>query len=102
MASGKNPSTRPAASIATAAQRTQSVIQDLQAKLTEVSQYGGVVGPSTSPEVPKLVAASEELETEADLERQLAAYFAQASGQAGVTVGPVLEELRERVIDGVV
>ena len=103
MPSGKNPPTKPAASIATAAQRTQSVIQDLQAKLTEASQHGGVsVPPLSAMEAVNPVVASSEPETEADLESQLAAYFAQACCQAGVTDGSILEDLRKRVIDGVV
>jgi len=102
--STKNPSTRPVANIARAAQRTRSVIEDFQTRLTEVSQHAGLarlgaaVGPNTT----------EALDSEAELERQLAAYFARASAPTGTsTIGAsdrnqVLEELRARVIDAVV
>lgn len=43
------------------------------------------------------------MESEADLERQLAAYFAGASkATVGLTESSALGELRQRVIDGVV
>ena len=101
MPSTKNPSTRPVANIARAAQRTRSVIEDFQTRLTEVSQHAGLarlgaaVGPNTT----------EALESEAELERQLAAYFARATGPASTGASDrnkVLEELRAHVVDAVV
>ena len=117
MPSSKNPSARPVPSIARAAQRTRSVIEDFQSRLTEVSQHAGLARLNTAvtPETerpeehfrgaagPTSAAA---LESEAELERQLAAYFAHAgppSGAAGASERDrILDELRQRVIDGVV
>lgn len=116
--SPKNLSTRPAASIARAAQKTQSVIEDFQTKLTEVSQHGSLARLGAAIDTGKEAGAEqyrdrrEDLETrmesEADLERQLADYFARSSAPSHTaTLGPrnqnkMLEDLRKRVIDGVV
>lgn len=117
MPSTKNPSTRPVANIARAAQKTRSVIEDFQTRLTEVSQHAGLarLSAAVAPEreaqhFPRTAGpdTTEGLESEADLERQLAAYFARASAPTGpVATGAsdrnkVLEELRARVIDAVV
>ena len=114
MPSTKNPSIRPA-SIAKAAQRTRSVIEDLQIRLTEVSQHGKVgrlaaIAPKKQKdsELDELEGrkTAELQESEAELESQLAAYFARADepkaagGRSGHS--DVLDELRRRVIDGVV
>jgi hypothetical protein len=100
--STKNPSTRPAASIATATERTRSVIEDLQTKLAEVSQHGG--GARTSSEqMSDRREKSEIAETEAELERQLEAYFACGGGNPGPAANNrTLDDLRKRVVDGVV
>jgi len=115
--STKNPSTRPVASIARAAQRTRSVIEDFQTRLTEVSQHAGLArlgaAVATEKEAGPLQRAAgpgttEALESEAELERQLAAYFARAGAPTGPAAtggsdrNKVLEELRARVIDAVV
>ena len=109
MPSTRNPSTRPVASIARAAQRTRSVIEDFQTRLTEVSQHAGVARRATAVAPEKAGPdTTEALESEAELERQLAAYFARASAPNGpATAGApdrnkVLDELRARVIDAVV
>jgi len=115
MPSTKSPSSIPA-SIATAAQKTKSVIEDLQNKLSEVSQPGGA-RPCLPQEAEQEVASehseatperSDIAETEAELERQLEAYFARVSAaREGGSTAPIvrsktLEELRRRVVDGVV
>jgi hypothetical protein len=116
MASPKNPSTRPAASIATAAQKTRSAIEDLQSRITEVSQHGGigrlssVLTAEREPETAIGAQAQEHSgtsETEAELERQLEAYFASGGVKEGSATGPPggsrhLDDLRKRVVDGVV
>jgi hypothetical protein len=115
--STKNPSTRPVASIARAAQRTKSVIEDFQTRLTEVSQHAGLarLGAAVATEketehFPRAAGAdtTDASESEAELERQLAAYFARASAPIGSAAtgasdrNKILEELRARVIDAVV
>ncbi len=109
MPSTKNPSTRPVASIARAAQRTRSVIEDFQTRLTEVSQHAGVARLATGIAAEKEAAGrTEASESEAELERQLAAYFARAGASTGSEAtgsserNKILEELRARVIDAVV
>lgn len=108
MPSTKNPSTRPVANIARAAQRTRSVIEDFQTRLTEVSQHAGLARLSAAVATERGPDSSAALESEAELERQLAAYFARASAPTGTAVtgasdrNKVLEELRARVIDAVV
>lgn len=115
MPSTKTSSARPVQSITRAAQRTRSVIEDLQTRLTEVSQHAGVArlaatqapdkeaGHVDSPSAA-LGLTADSLESEAELERQLAAYFANASerGSGSADSHHILEELRRRVIDGVV
>jgi hypothetical protein len=107
--STKNPSTRPVANIARAAQRTRSVIEDFQTRLTEVSQHAGLARLATAVGPEKSDAdTTGTLESEAELERQLAAYFARASAHTGPAASgspdrsKVLEELRARVIGAVV
>lgn len=117
MPSSKNPSSRPVPSIARAAQRTRSVIEDFQSRLTEVSQHAGLarlttaVSPETEGEEAHFRGAAgpgtaEAFESEAEMERQLAAYFAHAGALSGTfdtaERGRILDELRQRVIDGVV
>lgn len=77
------PSAKPAATIVNATAKTRSVIEDLGARLT---------GTRTPPVDPHQ-------ETIEDLERQLQEYFNRAvsSNRPGV-----LDDLRNRVIDGVV
>ncbi len=116
MPSTKNPSTRPAASIATAAQKTRSVIENLQTKLTEVSQHAGSARISSVLTAERETVAehmsnprehAEITETEAELERQLEAYFARGGGKGSAardSAAPskILDDLRKRVVDGVV
>jgi hypothetical protein len=113
MPSTKNPSTRPAASIATAAQKTRSVIEDLQTKLTEVSQHAGSARISSVLTAERETVAehmrehAEIKETEVELERQLEAYFARGGGKKSAARGyaapsGILDDLRKRVVDGVV
>ncbi|HYL35972.1 MAG TPA: hypothetical protein VEV17_08680 [Bryobacteraceae bacterium] len=99
MASIKNQPARPGASIATAAAKARSAIQDLQAKLSEASH-----GAGGAPAAGKDTAS---VESEEELERQLEAYFARASrstraGPGAASRTAILDELRSRVIDGVV
>ncbi|MBZ5607007.1 MAG: hypothetical protein LAP38_02020 [Acidobacteriia bacterium] len=95
MASSRTPSTRPSPNISTAAAKTRSVIRDLQTRLTEA----GHPGPGVH------LAPAERQESEEELERQLQAYFARSVGSGGTSAGSrtrILDELRSRVIDGVV
>ncbi len=117
MPSSKNSSSRPVPSIARAAQRTRSVIEDFQSRLTEVSQHAGLARLTTAVE-PETEGGhshfrgaagpetAEALESESELERQLAAYFAHASAPSSTVAASerdrILDELRQRVIDGVV
>lgn len=117
MPSSKNPSSRPVPSIAQAAQRTRSVIEDFQSRLTEVSQHAGLPRLATAVATETEGGAerfrgvagpgtAEALESEAELERQLAAYFAHAGAPSGTVAASerdrILDEIRRRVIDGVV
>ena len=115
MPSTKRPSTRAATSIATAAERTRSVIENLQSKLTEVSKHGaGARFSSVLMEERETVAEHMsdppmrlETETEAELERQLEAYFARGGEKESADPRPAaqnrtLDDLRKRVVDGVV
>ena len=93
MPSSKTPVSRPAEAIATAAERTRSVIENLQSRLSDVAQQS-----EPSPR-------SESSETEDELERQLHAYF---SGQAKKSAPEssrdrktALDDLRRRVVDRV-
>jgi hypothetical protein len=90
--SSKTPVSVPGAAIATAAERTRSVIEDLQTRLSEVLQQA-----EPSPR-------SERSETEDELERQLHAYFSgrtKESAPASPGRKPVLDDLRRRVVDRV-
>ena len=106
MASGKNSPPRSTPTIVSAAAKTRSVIEDLQARLAR--DVGGV--PETAvPAEPTTPSGVEPSETEEDLERQLEAYFERAAPHvrhathvvAASRTGP-LTELRSRVIDEVV
>lgn len=112
MPAAKNPSVRPVPAITTAAAKTRSAIEGLQAKLatdqrSESSAAGsGAAGSASALKSPDNI---EHRETEEDLESQLQAYFERAapdsaSGTAAAHVSrtEILEELRGRVIDGVV
>jgi hypothetical protein len=101
MASNRNPSFRPSPSISTATAKTRSAIRDLQTKLAEVTHSGSGPAPQARFETPKDL---ERVESEEDLERQLEAYFAQHVDASGSSPshGRILDELRNRVIEGVV
>jgi hypothetical protein len=108
MASSKNSSTKPPASLANATQKTRSAIQNLQARLTGATHFGVSSEPAAGA-VLKQGSAMERLESEEELERQLEAYFARATRSSGSVAGTssasrtqILDELRRRVIDGVV
>jgi hypothetical protein len=90
--SARNPSAKPAATIINATARTRSVIEDLRARLAaEV--------PDHSP--PQAPAAADESVDE--LERELQAYFDHAAPKStNPSRDQLLEDLRNRVIDGVV
>jgi len=80
--SARQSAAKPAAAIVNATARTRSVIEDLQARLTAVP-------PVKSPN-----------ESVDDLEQQLQAYFERATPTSPRS--KILDELRSRVIDGVV
>src|SRR5579863_6987082 len=82
MPSARQPAAKPVATIVNATAKTRSVIEGLQARLTR------------APEPPP---AEESVD---DLEQQLQAYFNRASPTTPRT--KILDELRSRVIDGVV
>ena len=88
MPPAKQSSAKPAATIAEATARTRLVIEDLQARLT---------GQAQSP-LPQQVEAVD------DLERELQAYFERAAPTHGIGTerNQLLNELRNRVIEGVV
>jgi len=90
--SARQPAAKPAATIVNATARTRSVIEDLQARLTADAR-GRVSGPQPVPEEASLESVD-------DLERQLQAYFEHATPTSSRT--KILDELRSRVIDGVV
>ena len=92
MPSARQPAAKPAATIVNATARTRSVIEDLQARLTADAR-GRVSGPQPVPEEASLESVD-------DLERQLQAYFEHATPTSSRT--KILDELRSRVIDGVV
>lgn len=81
----KEPSAKPAATIVEATAKTRSVIKDLQARLT------GALPPQKGEPVD-------------DLERELRDYFERAapSHGTGTQRNQLLNELRNRVIEGVV
>ena len=94
------------------------MIEDLQTKLSEASQHGslarlGAVLDSARPPGAERIRSSRAdfealTESEADLERQLADYFDRSSPPTSAAVAArqnqinTLEDLRGRVIDGVV
>jgi len=82
MPSARQPGAKPAATIINATAKTRSVIEGLQARLTRA---------------PEPLPAEESVD---DLEQQLQAYFNRASPTTPRT--KILDELRSRVIDGVV
>jgi hypothetical protein len=108
--SSKIPASRPVPSIARAAQRTQSVIEDLQSRLTQVSQPGAhpeAAAPTADqPNSPR----AESSESEDDLERQLLDYFSghpfsehpgESSPDSPARREGLMENLRKRVVDQV-
>ena len=117
----KSPSAKPAESLSSAALKTRSAIQNLQAKLAEAShtelapeehpepvEPRDTAGGALTPSAPENPLNIEKSESEDELERQLKAYFAHASE---VTAGDsqssprsrteILDDLRDRVIDAV-
>lgn len=90
MPSARQSAAKPAATIASATARTRSVIEDLQARLTADAR-------SRISEQPPAQPPEESLD---DLEQQLQAYFDRASPTSPRS--KILDELRSRVIDGVV
>jgi hypothetical protein len=92
--SSKTPVSRPGAAIATAAERTRSVIEDLQSRLSGA----GAARPGIEPQ-------ADASESEDELERQLRAYFADQPEER--TPDPqrdrklALDDLRQRVVDRV-
>jgi hypothetical protein len=103
--SARQPSAKPAATIVDATARTRSVIEDLQTRLTAEAR--------TRIPLQQVVATppdlAEQPESVDDLERELQAYFNRAAPKLGVgsdaaspSQNQLLDELRSRVIDGVV
>jgi hypothetical protein len=91
--SARQPAAKPAATIVNATARTRSVIENLQARLTADAR-SNVPGPQpVAEEIP-------DEESIDDLEMQLQAYFDRTTPATPRT--KVLDELRSRVIDGVV
>jgi hypothetical protein len=88
--SARQSAAKPAATIINATARTRSVIEDLQARLT-------VDARARISELPPPQTPDESVD---DLERQLQAYFERASPTSSRT--KLLDELRSRVVDGVV
>jgi len=90
------------ATLATATAQTQSVIEGLQARLNaDVRTEAQAHVPSIS--ISKSRSVIEAQETEEDLERQLQAYFANSCIRpANLSRTQILDELRSRVVDGVV
>jgi hypothetical protein len=89
----RQPSAKPAATIVNATAKTRSVIEDLQARLTADAR-AKVPGPQR---VAEEVPSEESMD---DLEMQLQAYFDRVTPATPRT--KVLDQLRSRVIDGVV
>ena len=107
MSSSKNAASRPAPAIARATERTRSVIEDLQSKLTEVGQHAGASPHEESRQAASAPDRSQNgIETEAELERQLQEYFAREACSKSTAHpedrGRILNQLRERVVDRVV
>lgn len=92
MPSARQPAAKPAATIVNATARTRSVIENLQARLTADARAG-----IPEPQPIRQASAGESID---DLERQLQAYFEQATPTSSRS--KILDELRSRVIDGVV
>jgi hypothetical protein len=92
--SAKHPPAKPAATIVNATAKTRSVIEDLQARLTGDARAGIPAQPASHD--------LDQQESVEDLERQLQAYFEQATPSSSTTRSAMLDELRSRVIDGVV
>jgi hypothetical protein len=92
MPSARQPAAKPAATIVNATARTRSVIEDLQARLTADTR-----ARTAEPQPIRPASAVESID---DLERQLEAYFERATPTSSRT--KILDELRSRVIDGVV
>ena len=90
MPSARQSAAKPAATIVNAAARTRSVIEDLQARLTADAR--GRISEQPPAQRPE--------ESVDDLERQLQAYFERATPTSPRS--KLLDELRNRVIDGVV
>jgi len=92
--STKTPGSRPGAAIATAAERTRSVIEDLQSRLSGA----GASRPGLEPR-------ADTSETEDELERQLRAYFASEPEERPPDPPRdrklALDDLRRRVVDRV-
>jgi len=106
LSSQKGASAEPAATIASATAKTRSVIEGLQARLSGDAQHRPQV-TSVSPSRKK--KAIEEEETEEELERQLQTYFTStivqarnAPGVANLSRTQIYDELRSRVVEGVV
>lgn len=107
-ASEKTPG-QPVPSLASATAKTQSVIEGLQARLNgEATNRPHKQTSSVSPSRRKNIVEVVEEETEEDLERQLQTYFATtiharpAPGVANPSSRQLHENLRSRVIEGVV
>jgi hypothetical protein len=84
--SGRQPSAKPAAAIASATAKTRSVLEELQARLSK-----------------QTINSPPQEESIEDLERQLEAYFQHAApNPQNPSNTPILDDLRSRVIDGVV
>ena len=92
MPSARQPAAKPAATIVNATARTRSVIENLQARLTADAR-----ARIPEPQPIRQAPAGESID---DLERQLQAYFEDAAPTSPRT--KILDELRSRVIDGVV
>lgn len=90
MPAAKTAPARPVPTLADATAKTRSLIEELQARLT---------GEALSPE-PALAVKPEE--TEDELERQLQAYFERTAAVPSAPRRYSLDEIRARVINGVV
>jgi hypothetical protein len=88
--SARQSAAKPAATIINATARTRSVIEDLQARLTADAR-------ARISELPPPKPRDESVD---DLEQQLQVYFERATPTSSRS--KVLDELRSRVIDGVV
>jgi hypothetical protein len=104
---GKNPTAKPEPTLASATAKTQSVIENLQARLKSDSANRPHAQIQSLP--MKQTHDADDFETDEDLERQLQAYFANATiaSRAGASAGQMpriqsLDLLQTRVVDGVV